>query len=64
MFNEFDKVRIIETGVIGTIVDKRGSGDNVIYVVESDDEFPEVKGYGKSWPLFDCTENELERNNL
>lgn len=60
MFNEFEKVRIIETGIIGTIVDKHKSNGKTVYVVESDEEFPKVAGYGKSWPLYDCTEQEIE----
>ncbi len=55
----YDKVRIIKSGIVGTIINISGTGADVIYSVESDT--PNLnEGYGGKWKIFDCKENELE----
>ncbi len=61
MFELFEKVRIISQDLIGTIVDISEINGVTDYVVESDKEGPIPGGYGDRWPLFDCTEEELEK---
>lgn len=58
--SEYEKVRIKETGIIGTIVDISERSGTRLYVVESDTQGPLPGGYGEKWPLFDCTESEIE----
>ena len=60
MYTEGDKVRIKATGLVCEVVDVRQSVDGrKIYTVESDSE-DAAGGYGSKWPLFDCSEEELE----
>ena len=61
MISELDRVKIIKTGITGTVVDIFDRKGNRVYAVESDDPFPPEKGYGKKWPIFDCLENDLIR---
>lgn len=60
MFSEYEKVRIKETGIIGTIVDISDRSGVRLYAVESDTKGPLPGGYGEKWPLFNCTEGEIE----
>ena len=60
MFSEHDKVRIKETGIIGTIIDISERSGTRMYIIESDTQGPLPGGYGEKWPLFNCTENEME----
>jgi len=63
MIHEYDKVRIVRTGVIGEVIDISDVDGNKRYIVESDEkgipggwwEDPDA------WSLFTCTEEELER---
>ena len=57
----FDKVKIIENGIFGTVVDIYQDNGSFVFVIESDSEKAEG-GYGDKWPLFDCLENELEKS--
>lgn len=50
MINEFDKVRIINTGETGVVVDIRGTAKK-FYLVEMDNNNE----------LVDCTESEIEK---
>ena len=62
MFDEFDRVRIKLTGVVGTIVDKVVKDGKAEYVVESDTyENSNGKPYSGEWALFDCVDMDLER---
>ncbi|MBS7176259.1 Uncharacterised protein [uncultured Ruminococcus sp.] len=56
----FDKVKIIENGIFGTVVDIYQDNGSSVFVVESDSEKAKG-GYGDKWPLFDCLENEIEK---
>ena len=63
MLNEYDKVRIKATGIIGEIVDIYHPADgSTKYTVESDEKGV-PGGWGKldSWKLFNCTLDELEK---
>ena len=53
------KVRIRQSGVVGWIVDIRKKEQGYDYTVESDSE-DATGGYGGQWPLFDCSEEDLE----
>ena len=58
MYTEGDKVRIKATGLVCEVVDVRQS-EGKRYTVESDSK-DAVGGYGDIWPLFDCSEDEIE----
>ncbi len=63
MIEEFDKVKIIKSGVTGIVVDIYEANSRRLYTIESDEkgvpggwwEDPDA------WSLFTCTEDELER---
>ena len=63
MLNEYDKVRIKTTGIIGEIVDIYTTADGITkYTVESDEKgVPGGWGEPDSWKLFDCLEFDLEK---
>lgn len=62
MFEEFEQVKILSTGEIGTIVDKVIIDGQARYVVESDTyDNPSGKPYGGTWPLYDCVDADLAR---
>ena len=63
MLNEYDKVRIKTTGIIGEIVDIYTTADGITkYTVESDEKgVPGGCGEPDSWKLFDCVESDLEK---
>lgn len=65
MFEEYDRVRIKENGIVGEIVDiYHPANGETKYTVESDEKgVPGGYGPDDSWKLFDCTEDELERIN-
>ena len=58
--NLYDKVKIIENGIFGTVVDVYQNNGSSVFVVESDTENAEG-GYGNKWPLFDCLVNQIEK---
>jgi hypothetical protein len=63
MLEEYDKVRIKKTGIIGEIIDiyHPVTGETK-YTVESDEKgVPGGWGEADSWKLFDCTADELEK---
>lgn len=62
MIEEYDKVRIKATGVIGEIIDIYTVGGEKHYTVESDEKgVPGGRGAPDSWKLFDCLAEELEK---
>lgn len=63
MFEEYSRVRIKKTGVIGVIVDVAREEKPVRYLVESESEaiVPSNNVYASKWPLYECFEEELER---
>lgn len=61
MFALYDKVKIKSKDLIGTVIDIMTIKGEKIITVESDTEDEREDGYGKRFPLFDCTENDLER---
>lgn len=62
MINEYDKVKIKKTGIIGEVIDIYTVNGKTIYTVESD-ERGVPGGYGEDdvFKLFDCEEQELEK---
>lgn len=60
--NEFDKVRIKKTGIVGTVVDVHRISGETVFIVESDKKgVPGGYGDKDNWKLFDCLEGELEK---
>lgn len=60
MFAMNDKVKIIKTGLVCTVVDVSTTNGETVYIVESDT--PNVGGgYGGKWALFDCHAEDLAR---
>lgn len=49
----YEKVRILKTGVIGTIIDSYNSNGETVYIVESETD--------DGFDLFDCRANELSK---
>ncbi|MBO5969499.1 MAG: hypothetical protein J6S14_13480 [Clostridia bacterium] len=62
MINEFDRVKIKNSGIAGVVVDIHDLNGKIICVVESDEKGC-TGGYGSEagWKLFDCEESELEK---
>lgn len=58
--NEFDKVKIIGSGVTGTVVDICTIDGDTIFIVE-DDKLSEDKNGECYFKLHECLENELIR---
>lgn len=55
-------MRIIDTGIIGRVIDVHMTNGIKVYIVESAEKgVPGGYGGDDSWKLFDCTEEELER---
>lgn len=68
MFDLLEHVMIKHNKVPGIIVDKRATGEAAWYTVESDltdrelaRRGVEFDGLGGTWPLFDCTDADMER---
>ena len=61
VFELFEKVRIISKDLIGTIVDISETDGKTKYVVESDVKGKRLDGFGGIYPLFDCTEEDIEK---
>lgn len=64
MINEYDKVRIKETGVTGEVIDISETNGKKSYIVESDEKGVPGGWWEadpNSWSLFTCTEEELEK---
>lgn len=60
LFRIDDTVRIKKSGVIGTIADISGSGENRVYVIDTDSGDDDELMSGAVSPVLYCTENELE----
>ncbi len=55
-----NKVKILSTGLVGTVVDVYEHGGRKVYVVESDTINADFSGgYGNTWKLFDCYAGDL-----
>lgn len=62
MFEEYEKVRIKATGIVGEVIDIYTVGGEKHYTVESDEKgVPGGRGAPNSWKLFDCLAAELEK---
>lgn len=61
MFELFERVRIISNNLIGTIVDIYEANGTTKYIVESDEEYPECADDDDRFPLFYCTEKDIEK---
>lgn len=63
MFNEYDHVRIVKTGVAGEIVDIRRGKDGIFWYTVESDERGAPGGYGTedSFKLYDCRAEDLEK---
>lgn len=62
MMKEFDCVQIKKTGITGVIVDIHMSGEETVYIVESDEKgVPGGYGPEDGWKLFDCSKDELKK---
>lgn len=53
MISMFDEVRILKTGIVGTIIDSYNSHGTTVYIVES--ETPD------GFELFDCRAEDIKR---
>lgn len=68
MFEEFERVHIKGTDVIGDIIDITENDGKTIYLVESDDYGPiddavildKYAVYNHGYPLYSCTADQLE----
>lgn len=57
--DEFEKVRIINNGMIGTVVDiSKINGDNV-YLIESNTKTYDIDG-NIEYKIYDCKDGEIE----
>ncbi len=62
MFEEFEKVRIKASGVIGTIVDKITKNGKARYIVEDDKWRDDEESIGGGeYPLYNCVDEDLVR---
>lgn len=58
---ENDKVRIKKHNIIGVIVDVYEVNGKKYFSVESiEKDVNQVEGYGKEYPIFDCTIDDIE----
>ena len=60
MFEIYDKVRIKQNNIIGTIVDVSSINSVTTYIVESDVKYTS-DGYGDKWKLYDSTADDIEK---
>ena len=64
-FDLYDKVRIIDKGIVGTIVDIFDNEGKRYYTVESDTPVRvrryDPDAYPGDYPLYDCTEDRLSK---
>ena len=58
VFEEYERVKINQSGVTGIIVDKAVIDGVAKYIVESD-TFNENAPHGGEWPLYHCNEDDL-----
>ena len=57
----YDTVRIKDKNIVGIIVDISRNARGIHYVVESSEKGLVNGTDGGAWPLFDCTEDDIER---
>ena len=60
-FELYDRVRIKLNGVYGQIIDISIRNNVTYYIVESETKGKCDDAYPSEWPLYDCTENEMEK---
>ncbi|MCM1055548.1 MAG: hypothetical protein NC394_08505 [Bacteroides sp.] len=61
MIKLFEKVKIKSENLIGTVVDISNKNGKMVFIVESDTE-GEIEGRsGGIFPLYDCSEDEIEK---
>ena len=61
-FKLWEHVKIKKNGVIGEIIDISHNVYGKVYIVESDTKGErEDSDYPGEWPLYDCTEDDIER---
>lgn len=63
MFRLYDNVVIKSKNISGIIVDIRETENRSVFTVESNVKGKREDGYGGTWPIFDCFENDLELDN-
>ncbi|MDD6396067.1 MAG: hypothetical protein PUB37_07845 [Firmicutes bacterium] len=61
MFKLYDNVIIKDKHISGTIIDIIETQKGLVFTVESNDKGKWEDGYGGIYPLFDCSETEIER---
>ena len=62
MIQEFDKVKIKKSGIIGDVIDIYTINGTMYYTVESDEKgVPGGRGDNTDWKLFTCEKRELEK---
>lgn len=59
--NLYDRVRIKANGVYGQIIDISNGKNGTYYIVESETKGKRDDAYPSDWPLYDCTEKEIEK---
>lgn len=58
-----DKVKIIDSGILGEVIDTTIGGDKKIYYLVETDEPMEVdnpRAYNAPYPIFTCSPDEIE----
>lgn len=60
-FKLYDRVRIKANGIYGQIIDISIRNHVIWYIVESEKKGKRDDAYPSEWPLYDCTENEMEK---
>lgn len=62
MIDEYDRVRIVASGITGIVVDVFQKDGRTLYTIESDEkDVPGGFGEDGWWKLFTCTAEELEK---
>lgn len=61
MFKLDDTVRIIKTGVVGTITDISCAGGRTTYVIDTDDGDDEEDTFGSMTAIFYCSDADIEK---
>ena len=61
MFKLDDTVRIMKSGIVGTITDISCAGGATTYVIDTDDGDDEEDTFGSMTAVFYCSENDIEK---
>ena len=61
MFKLYDDVIIKDKHISGIIIDIIETQKGTVFTVESNNKGKREDGYGGIYPLFDCSENEIEK---